>query len=211
MAQSESVSRRFLEQMMLRFVGLGVPIEQAAHELVEIESHIDSSRNDPFEEFGDPQAFASSLVPYEQRLSLYRDKLRTDFTLGLIAAAVMFFAIQSFLSLIGGAVTSVPRLLIQFTLVSLWGVGQASFASILMGVSDDDSSHRIRGMALGCLVAFIAVFAFSGVLSLAGADFSGREPFELSTPVWFGLFGICLLYTSPSPRDQRGSRMPSSA
>jgi len=24
-------------------------------------------------------------------------------------------------------------------------------------------------------------------------------------------FGACLLYTSPSPRDQRGSRMPSSA
>ena len=27
---------------------------------------------------------------------------------------------------------------------------------------------------------------------------------------YFGLLG-CLLYTSPSPRDQRGSRMPSSA
>ena len=26
-----------------------------------------------------------------------------------------------------------------------------------------------------------------------------------------GDFPICLLYTSPSPRDQRGSRMPSSA
>ena len=26
-----------------------------------------------------------------------------------------------------------------------------------------------------------------------------------------GAFGSCLLYTSPSPRDQRGSRMPSSA
>ena len=25
------------------------------------------------------------------------------------------------------------------------------------------------------------------------------------------IFNICLLYTSPSPRDQRGSRMPSSA
>ena len=25
------------------------------------------------------------------------------------------------------------------------------------------------------------------------------------------LYGSCLLYTSPSPRDQRGSRMPSSA
>ena len=27
----------------------------------------------------------------------------------------------------------------------------------------------------------------------------------------WGQFGPCLLYTSPSPRDQRGSRMPSSA
>ena len=27
----------------------------------------------------------------------------------------------------------------------------------------------------------------------------------------FFLLGVCLLYTSPSPRDQRGSRMPSSA
>ena len=28
---------------------------------------------------------------------------------------------------------------------------------------------------------------------------------------WIVLPDICLLYTSPSPRDQRGSRMPSSA
>ena len=32
-----------------------------------------------------------------------------------------------------------------------------------------------------------------------------REVFEYLT------FNTCLLYTSPSPRDQRGSRMPSSA
>ena len=32
--------------------------------------------------------------------------------------------------------------------------------------------------------------------------------FGLVTVVWFI---ACLLYTSPSPRDQRGSRMPSSA
>ena len=31
--------------------------------------------------------------------------------------------------------------------------------------------------------------------------------FELNIPI----FNICLLYTSPSPRDQRGTRMPSSA
>ena len=32
-----------------------------------------------------------------------------------------------------------------------------------------------------------------------------------SVPDRFDQFSICLLYTSPSPRDQRGSRMPSSA
>ena len=30
-------------------------------------------------------------------------------------------------------------------------------------------------------------------------------------PFFEGHFPSCLLYTSPSPRDQRGSRMPSSA
>ena len=37
------------------------------------------------------------------------------------------------------------------------------------------------------------------------ADLIDLDPFE--TPAGW----ICLLYTSPSPRDQRGSRMPSSA
>ena len=32
---------------------------------------------------------------------------------------------------------------------------------------------------------------------------------DFSTDVTEGM--VCLLYTSPSPRDQRGSRMPSSA
>ena len=42
---------------------------------------------------------------------------------------------------------------------------------------------------------------------------------KISGPGWLqgavtlggGSLGGCLLYTSPSPRDQRGSRMPSSA
>ena len=38
---------------------------------------------------------------------------------------------------------------------------------------------------------------------------------EMGLHVFFynyaNLFKLCLLYTSPSPRDQRGSRMPSSA
>ena len=35
---------------------------------------------------------------------------------------------------------------------------------------------------------------------------SGKTLYESGRPSWG-----CLLYTSPSPRDQRGSRMPSSA
>ena len=37
--------------------------------------------------------------------------------------------------------------------------------------------------------------------------FSPRKSLELQA----GLYGICLLYTSPSPRDRTRSRMPSSA
>ena len=33
----------------------------------------------------------------------------------------------------------------------------------------------------------------------------------ITADLLFTTMGICLLYTSPSPRDQRGSRMPSSA
>ena len=42
---------------------------------------------------------------------------------------------------------------------------------------------------------------------------SGKEVFVIDTPPPYpsGTWHICLLYTSPSPRDQRGSRMPSSA
>ena len=38
-----------------------------------------------------------------------------------------------------------------------------------------------------------------------------RPIFDLSYWGIAGLFGCCLLYTSPSPRDKRQSRMPSSA
>ena len=41
---------------------------------------------------------------------------------------------------------------------------------------------------------------------------SARKTFGARLPLMFmNSFNTCLLYTSPSPRDQRGSRMPSSA
>ena len=41
----------------------------------------------------------------------------------------------------------------------------------------------------------------------------GKDPEvkQLESGRFVGKVSICLLYTSPSPRDQRGSRMPSSA
>ena len=45
-----------------------------------------------------------------------------------------------------------------------------------------------------------------------GSAFALAETLSRATPLIFtGLAAACLLYTSPSPRDQRGSRMPSSA
>ena len=43
--------------------------------------------------------------------------------------------------------------------------------------------------------------------------FYGNDSKEIPVPAVFVIEqdGTCLLYTSPSPRDQRGSRMPSSA
>ena len=46
-------------------------------------------------------------------------------------------------------------------------------------------------------------------------DRLGREPnlteLGIFSVMWSEHCSYCLLYTSPSPRDQRGSRMPSSA
>ena len=54
--------------------------------------------------------------------------------------------------------------------------------------------------------------AWAQVLTLFRLIHSGGSHRELDIPNREGyLFDPCLLYTSPSPRDQRGSRMPSSA
>ena len=50
-----------------------------------------------------------------------------------------------------------------------------------------------------------------GLAKQAGVGVPSGDNFDVTfTLVWENT-GNCLLYTSPSPRDQRGSRMPSSA
>ena len=50
---------------------------------------------------------------------------------------------------------------------------------------------------------------FAGKFESVSIRYFGSETWETKKQVRQYL--ICLLYTSPSPRDQRGSRMPSSA
>ena len=58
----------------------------------------------------------------------------------------------------------------------------------------------------GALVMFMA----AGFTMLEAGLVQKKDVSEIVTKN-IGLYSICLLYTSPSPRDQRGSRMPSSA
>ena len=65
-----------------------------------------------------------------------------------------------------------------------------------------------RGLTLeGLTVSYFvrAAKAYDTLLQMA-RWFGFRPGYEVPPRIW-----ICLLYTSPSPRDQRGSRMPSSA
>ena len=60
--------------------------------------------------------------------------------------------------------------------------------------------------------AVLPKFAVGDFVLYARVRMQGVTPKLMST--WTGpwrVVGACLLYTSPSPRDQRGSRMPSSA
>ena len=64
---------------------------------------------------------------------------------------------------------------------------------------------------------FLSVYGLASVIicSIIGGLFQGAAQNNSAAP-WedaatFGSGYACLLYTSPSPRDQRGSRMPSSA
>ena len=69
-------------------------------------------------------------------------------------------------------------------------------------------------------LSMMAALWLSGCSTLGGVGdaISSINPFDNSDSSEIGDNGdqtdrisICLLYTSPSPRDQRGSRMPSSA
>ena len=66
-----------------------------------------------------------------------------------------------------------------------------------------------------CNVAFIGLgvmgYPMAGYISKGGHKVTVFNRTKSKAEKWLSEYKGCLLYTSPSPRDQRGSRMPSSA
>ena len=57
----------------------------------------------------------------------------------------------------------------------------------------------------------IAIASEEGATLHSVVDLNREAAENLAAQYSAQVLSICLLYTSPSPRDQRGSRMPSSA
>ena len=65
-----------------------------------------------------------------------------------------------------------------------------------------NTQHKQQTPAANSSVGPVPVVEFSGVTKTYSAG---------KANAFTAIKDVCLLYTSPSPRDQRGSRMPSSA
>ena len=111
----------------------------------------------------------------------------------------------------------VSKLRLLLNRPELGALGGAILVFIFFGiVAGDTGMFSAYGM-----LNFLDVSANLGIIAIAAAMLMIGGEFDLSIGSMIGFAGICiaipaiywgcLLYTSPSPRDQRGSRMPSSA
>ena len=122
-------------------------------------------------------------------------------------------------------------------LVSLTGAfGAGENASADINLADVDTNSSDYGVILDAVQAAVDAYTGPGTVTLSGntITFTAGADGDVLTPLEIDLALIddgliegpedytlelsnvtstsgCLLYTSPSPRDQRGSRMPSSA
>ena len=100
-------------------------------------------------------------------------------------------------------------------LAEQWSQTSGATLGLVVGATDAEALRKAR-MAAGPKVWILApgVGAQGGNLEEACKAGLNDEGTAMLIPVSRGISRAedpCLLYTSPSPRDQRGSRMPSSA
>ena len=84
-------------------------------------------------------------------------------------------------------------------------------ASYTINLTDADAKQKHAGVA--AVWARLKIKDMMNGLTQSPGMLSDIQPMVLETALNHNLMSqyTCLLYTSPSPRDQRGSRMPSSA
>ena len=119
------------------------------------------------------------------------------------------FAIMTSLGFSG---KSLPGLILGATVTGLLGVLLVLAIRRTTRLKDDAAMGIVLSVFFGLGVTIIRM-----VQQIPGTSAAGLEGFitgKTASMVWSDFILIlltCLLYTSPSPRDQRGSRMPSSA
>ena len=109
--------------------------------------------------------------------------------------------------------------------LALFSLGTGLIAVVLISLTQQRaaefnmSSFEVVRFALMTVVPLITLIVGNRLIvreySGGTRRFMESLPIKPATPLMvklvMGWFYLCLLYTSPSPRDQRGSRMPSSA
>ena len=115
---------------------------------------------------------------------------------------------------IGGGMIAIPALVLLMGMSQQLAQGTALIMvlpTIMMAVRKYNQQTRIdRRVALAGAGGAV-VFTWVGARLALGIDSSTLRLSFAVFLFFIALFYACLLYTSPSPRDQRGSRMPSSA
>ena len=130
-------------------------------------------------------------------------------------------SLDLFAVLLGGAVALLPMFAKDILHTGPWGLGLLRASPALGALVTSviltrwPLERRVGPRLLAAVAIFgvaTLVFAFSRnlVLSMAALAVTGAMDM-VSVVVRQTLVQLCLLYTSPSPRDKRQSRMPSSA
>ena len=97
------------------------------------------------------------------------------------------------------------RILFTSIILSLLFINAKAAENSILDVKDND-------FYIGEENAPITIIEYASMSCSHCADFHNDTLAELKEEfIDTGKVKFCLLYTSPSPRDQRGSRMPSSA